>query len=409
MLEHRTLSTICKMRESRSFCLYVEKPSPSAPAGPSRPSVRRAGHVGTDSGARPVSANSARSALPGTMAARSEQTGLKRRLRGQTVKEASKTRAVRKAKPVEEEEEEEEALEMERNFALFSKRNPPGEADRSPGAPGAEQEEDVKDERCTESSGDASGSDDDDAADDDDDDYARDSGPQEDNGATAKLLAGDELPAGLSTLSFEEIIRLQSKVGTKAYNKTVYGTTKNKRPAEPVKRLNKHRPDEISAKRSVPFLRKVVAVRKTVLRDPRFDDLSGDFRPEVFKQTYKFIDDIRQREAQMVMKKLRKVKSDAKREKLKLLLKRMENQERAQKKQEQQREKDLQFKRKQRELVGQGHRPFYLKKSDKKKLELGEKYKELKKSGKLENFLSKKRKRNAVKDRRKLPYQHEKN
>lgn len=39
-------------------------------------------------------------------------------------------------------------------------------------------------------------------------------------------------------------------------------------------------------------------------------------------------------------------------------------------------------------------------------MELAEKYSELKKSGKLENFLSKKRKRNATKDRRKLPNQH---
>ncbi len=46
--------------------------------------------------------------------------------------------------------------------------------------------------------------------------------------------------------------------------------------------------------------------------------------------------------------------------------------------------------------------------AEKKKLQLAEKYQELKKSGKLENFLSKKRKRNAVKDRRKLPKQLQK-
>ncbi|TMS23345.1 Ribosomal RNA processing protein 36-like protein, partial [Larimichthys crocea] len=51
------------------------------------------------------------------------------------------------------------------------------------------------------------------------------------------------------------------------------------------------------------------------------------------------------------------------------------------------------------------HDQFFLKNSDKKKLQLAEKYQELKKSGKLENFLSKKRKRNAGKDRRKLPKQ----
>ncbi|KAL6469096.1 hypothetical protein MHYP_G00226200 [Metynnis hypsauchen] len=367
------------------------------------------------------------STLPSTMAAKNKQTGLKQRLsrsdagHGQTIKKVNKTRAMTKATIMLENNRsavEEDALEMERNFALFSKRDVmpapedgKGEEGMSPGASDDEHVEEeengdddvVKDERHPKSSGDMSGSDD------DSDYYARDSRPLEDSGTTAKLHTSHELQRGLSTLSFEEIIRLQNKVGTKAYNKIVDGTMNNKQTAKPMKRLNKHRPDEISAKKSVPFLRKVVPVKKTTLRDPRFDDLSGDFRPEVFKQTYKFVDEIRQREAQTVMKKLKKVKSNTEREKLKSLLKRMKNQERAQKKQEQQREKELQFKRKQRELVGQGHRPFYLKKSDKKKLELGEKYNELKKSGKLENFLSKKRKRNAIKDRRKLPYQHKKN
>uniref|UniRef100_A0A8B9J9F1 rRNA biogenesis protein RRP36 n=1 Tax=Astyanax mexicanus TaxID=7994 RepID=A0A8B9J9F1_ASTMX len=186
----------------------------------------------------------------------------------------------------------------------------------------------------------------------------------------------------LSTVSFEDIMRLQNKVGTKALKKIAYGTTKNKQTAEPMKRLSKHRPEEMSAKKPVPFLRKVVPTKKMVSRDPRFDDLSGEFRPDVFKQTYNFIGEIREKEAERMSTK---------------------NQDSARQRLEQQREKALQFKRQQRELVGQGHRPFYLKKSDKKKLELANKYTELKKSGKLENFLSKKRKRNANKDRRKLP------
>ena len=41
--------------------------------------------------------------------------------------------------------------------------------------------------------------------------------------------------------------------------------------------------------------------------------------------------------------------------------------------------------------------------AEKKKLELAEKYKTLKSDGKLEKYLSKKRKRNAAKDRRHLP------
>lgn len=112
-----------------------------------------------------------------------------------------------------------------------------------------------------------------------------------------------------------------------------------------------------------------------------------------------------------------------------------ENQERVKKIREQQRERELQFRKQQRERAEQGARPFFLKNcknvyaffcsstlkhssetwhirldsaAEKKKLQLAEKYEQLKKSGKLENFLSKKRKRNAMKDRRKLPEQQSK-
>uniref|UniRef100_A0A673NGA4 rRNA biogenesis protein RRP36 n=1 Tax=Sinocyclocheilus rhinocerous TaxID=307959 RepID=A0A673NGA4_9TELE len=229
-------------------------------------------------------------------------------------------------------------------------------------------------------------------------------------GAILHLLSCLCFCVELSTLSFEEIMKLQNKVGTKAYNKIAYGATKPQKKTEPMKRLTKHRYLQclISAKKHVPFLRKVVPVKKRISRDPRFDDLSGEYKPEIFSRTYKFINDIRQKETKIVRKKLGKAKSDTKKEELKALLKRMENQQRARQRQEHEREKELHFKQKQRELVGQGHKPFYLKKSDKKKLELAEKYSELKKSGKLENFLSKKRKRNATKDRKKLPNQHKK-
>ena len=41
--------------------------------------------------------------------------------------------------------------------------------------------------------------------------------------------------------------------------------------------------------------------------------------------------------------------------------------------------------------------------AEKKKLELADKYKELSKSGKVDKYLNKKRKKNAAKDRKKLP------
>ena len=47
--------------------------------------------------------------------------------------------------------------------------------------------------------------------------------------------------------------------------------------------------------------------------------------------------------------------------------------------------------------VKEGKKPFFLKKSERKKLTLAEKFKELKQSGKLEKYMEKKRKRNAAK------------
>ncbi|XP_061582448.1 ribosomal RNA processing protein 36 homolog [Cololabis saira] len=224
-------------------------------------------------------------------------------------------------------------------------------------------------------------------------------------GGGSEIHTKEDIRNELSTMSFEDIMKLQNKVGTKVYNEVAYGSSKSQKPSKK-KRLNKNRPVEISAKKRTPFLRQVVPVKKQTLRDPRFDDLSGEYKPEIFEKTYKFINDIKQREKEVVKKQLKKTKkSNQKKEELQFLLKRLENQERARQSREQKRERELEFKRQQRERANQGTQPFFLKKSEKKKLQLAEKYQELKKSGKLENFLSKKRKRNATKDRRKLPRQ----
>lgn len=36
-----------------------------------------------------------------------------------------------------------------------------------------------------------------------------------------------------------------------------------------------------------------------MFRDPRFDDLSGEYKPQIFEKTYKFIDDIKHREKEV--------------------------------------------------------------------------------------------------------------
>ncbi|KFP71278.1 Ribosomal RNA processing protein 36, partial [Acanthisitta chloris] len=209
-----------------------------------------------------------------------------------------------------------------------------------------------------------------------------------------------------SHMSFEELLQVQSDARTRVSKQVISG----KKPAKPAQATVKQQqgkkgPLEMSAKKPVPFLRQVVSVRKKVHRDPRFDDLSGEYKPEVFMKTYSFLDSIKKQEKEMVQKQLKKCRNMEQKEKLQQLLNRMTQQEQAQKKQQKLRERELSLKRQQRELAKQGKKPFFLKKSEKWKLELAEKYAELKRSGKLENFLNKKRKRNAIKDKRRLPLQ----
>ncbi|KAK7815510.1 hypothetical protein U0070_005622 [Myodes glareolus] len=239
-----------------------------------------------------------------------------------------------------------------------------------------------------------------------------------------------------SDMSFEELLELQSRGGPKACKQLAGRSAPKQSPRQPVCVADKHRPLEMSAKVRVPFLRQVVPISKKVARDPRFDDLSGEYNPEIFDKTYQFLNDIRAKEKVLVKKQLKKRRSGEEREKLQQLLRRMvrvlvggwweqlkadviqspfcshlhpaspriqEQQETAQQERKQQQEQRLALKQERRALAQQGHRPYFLKKSEQRQLALAEKFKELKRSKKLESFLSRKRRRNAGKDRKHLP------
>lgn len=106
----------------------------------------------------------------------------------------------------------------------------------------------------------------------------------------------------------------------------------------------------------------------------------------------------------------------------------------AERKAEEKRALEREHKKAESQLQREGKRPFYLKKCEiptlngthdqccgckycyplpplslsspavQKRLAMAEKYKQLKRTGKLEKFLSKKRKKNARRDRRQLPF-----
>ncbi|CAI5734251.1 unnamed protein product [Peronospora destructor] len=146
------------------------------------------------------------------------------------------------------------------------------------------------------------------------------------------------------------------------------------------RRANKNQPLELSSKRAVGRFRQVV-------------------------ESYAFLDEYKQRELQQLKQQLKKTKSVAKKDELKhdIALRQQEMTE----KQKREKVQSALTKRKQeeREAVASGKGAFYLKRKDKKKVELHAKFQDLQETGKLSKFMAKKRKKNASKDHRWLPTQ----
>lgn len=212
----------------------------------------------------------------------------------------------------------------------------------------------------------------------------------------------------LSDIPFCELEELKQTLGCKKYNKTVYGMLGKKiATAQFTTREDKNKPKEISSKMKVPRLRQVIQVKKQLTRDPRFDDLSGTFHPDKFDKAYEFLEDMKVTEKKELKKELQTTEEQDRKEQLKSLLSRMEEQEAAKKLADTRREAERKRRKAEMELVKQGKRPFFLKKSEKKKLELAEKFKELKSSGKLERYIKRKDKKMTGKERRKMPYRRE--
>ncbi|KAL5009080.1 hypothetical protein ScPMuIL_014661 [Solemya velum] len=207
----------------------------------------------------------------------------------------------------------------------------------------------------------------------------------------------------LSEMSFEDLQKLQERLGTKVYNQVVHGGQKMEQRKKVFKRENKNRPMEISSKKPVPFIRHVVEVKKKVQRDPRFDDLSGAYSESFFQRSYSFLDDVKEREKRKLQQSLKKETNPEKKEKMNYLLNRMNQQELSKKQQQKRDELEKTLKKKEKELVSEGKTPYFLKKTERKKLELAERFKELKKSGKVDSYLKKKRKKTAQKAKKHLP------
>ncbi|XP_057299743.1 ribosomal RNA processing protein 36 homolog [Hydractinia symbiolongicarpus] len=233
----------------------------------------------------------------------------------------------------------------------------------------------------------------------------------------------EELRNELADIPLGELQKLKETVGLKKYSKAVFGSWKpqtydnwrtlpkkniegekveqNKSGSQEQK--SKSEPISMSSKIKNFRVRKVITNIKRAKRDPRFDDLSGKLNEELFEKSYGFVEVMKKEEMQSVKKQLKKVRNKEKKADLHKLLQRMEQKDQETLNLKKRKEKDRERKKSELRLAKEGKKPYYLKKSEKKKLDLAEKYCELRKNGQLNKYLTNKRKRNAAKEKKKLP------
>ncbi|KAL6499683.1 hypothetical protein OROGR_027593 [Orobanche gracilis] len=223
-----------------------------------------------------------------------------------------------------------------------------------------------------------------------------------------------EIEKELAEVTFEELQRARSDGSLMVYMKP---TTEKKGS-----RANKNRPMEMSSKKPVSRFREVIQVPKKagyelhslrqvmflasdVIRDPRFESLCGNLDVDRFKKKYNFIyENALPAEKEELKKQMKKANDPDAINELKDRIARIDKELKSAVTKRTEKDIMVEHKKKEREAAKKGKQPYYLKKSELKKQKLIEKYKELKESGKLESFIEKKRRKNAAKDHRYIPY-----
>ncbi|RCV12594.1 hypothetical protein SETIT_2G281500v2 [Setaria italica] len=171
------------------------------------------------------------------------------------------------------------------------------------------------------------------------------------------------------------------------------------------RRASKKRPMEISTKMRPPKLREVIQVPKKVVRDPRFEPIYGSVDKEGFRKRYNFLfDEDFPAEKQRLQEMIKKSKDPNAIEEMKSRVTWIDKQLKSHPRKNVESEILREHIKKEREAAKAGKRPYYLKRSELRERKLINKYEELKEAGKLDAFMEKRRRKNASKDHRYMPY-----
>mmetsp|Transcript_2307 Transcript_2307/g.3436 ORF Transcript_2307/g.3436 Transcript_2307/m.3436 type:complete len:203 (+) Transcript_2307:67-675(+) len=179
--------------------------------------------------------------------------------------------------------------------------------------------------------------------------------------------------------------------------------TKRNKPNNRKRKKDRDAPEEVTSQKPVSRFRQVTRSHRYKPRDPRFDENCGEAKPHLFQQAYSFIDDIKNEEEREITKMMKKSRSKNTQSKLRQALVKYKQERKMKEMQEKQRKVKSEWIKKERELVAKGKKPFYLKKTEVKRIMLAEKFLTLKKEGRLDKAMAKRRKKNAAKDHRWMP------
>ncbi|AEO63275.1 eae74b17-050c-4e97-bfeb-879c06058253 [Thermothielavioides terrestris] len=181
---------------------------------------------------------------------------------------------------------------------------------------------------------------------------------------------------------------------------------------KPEKRANKHAPVEMSSTKPVSRLRDFLTVtaehKRPQARDPRFLPLGGGgggaskIDEIKARKAYAFLDEYRESEMRQLREALGKTKDAAQREKLQRALQSMESRKQAQERRDRERAVLEEHRRREKELVRRGKKPFYLKRSEQKKRLLVEQFRGMSKK-QVDKAIERRRKKLAAKEKKLLP------
>lgn len=167
-------------------------------------------------------------------------------------------------------------------------------------------------------------------------------------------------------------MKLKEELGAKLYKEAVLGVedtrkSKGKKEQQDFKRLNKNRPREQTSRRQVPFLGVEMRVKRkkdSDIRDPRFDERAGEYDVKKFKENYKFVSEIREKEIDKLKMELDKNHDDDERLEIKKAMQRLINKNVEDKKWH---KKQMELKEEQADIqkaIAEGRQPHFVTKSE---------------------------------------------